>query len=365
VKSATGRKCARCGTLLEPSFRFCPGCALPIGGDDVLSTEIGAKRYEAERRGRTTATWQKTALGVGVAAMVAFVGGLGVVLFDQDLLARVLEPVPEVSARPAPVRPGEPEWVEIPAGSFESGSPANRETQAIDEPFFMSRFEIPNTLWEEFLREREQVLRTAGIWDDANPGSAGGWETGSDGVSRPRSDERERPVRRITPPAALLFCEWMTERLDDPAWEVRLPTRLEWEYAARGTDGRTYPWGNTFLVEPPHGTGSDEPILPKNIAASGPAKVNSVDDDTSPMKVVGMGTNVSEIVLSSALREPDERLVALLSNRIIETYRCGASFGDTARKAETNARTYETDRYFEPLGRFVDVGIRLVKARRP
>lgn len=42
---------------------------------------------------------------------------------------------------------------------------------------------------------------------------------------------------------ARAFCRWRSERLGSP---VRLPTEAEWEKAARGVDGRFYPWGDRF-----------------------------------------------------------------------------------------------------------------------
>jgi len=51
------------------------------------------------------------------------------------------------------------------------------------------------------------------------------------------------PVVGISGKAAEAYCAWLGKRL---GMTCRLPTRLEWEKAARGVDGRGYVWGNSY-----------------------------------------------------------------------------------------------------------------------
>ncbi|MCK6529909.1 formylglycine-generating enzyme family protein [Myxococcota bacterium] len=93
-------------------------------------------------------------------------------------------------------------------------------------------------------------------------GDAPWWRDGAGRVARGELDGREpvgwadqlfhpnRPVTGVSWYAARAFCRWATVHLGE-AWgvpaghAVDLPTEAEWEYLARGREGRTYPWPGT------------------------------------------------------------------------------------------------------------------------
>lgn len=139
------------------------------------------------------------------------------------------------------------DWVEIPAGDC-----IFREDQRITLPtFYISRY---HTTWKQFqvFLDAEDGFRDPRWWE----GLAARKERYEVQNNAPAQVFRfwNHPFDGACWYDAIAFCRWWSYRLGGEYaldrvldWKVRLPTEQEWEKAARGTDGRRYPWGDHFV----------------------------------------------------------------------------------------------------------------------
>jgi formylglycine-generating enzyme required for sulfatase activity len=112
----------------------------------------------------------------------------------------------------------------VPTGQFTMGTdhpdsapneqPSGRVTVSA---FYLGRFPVTNIQYEKF--------------DSAHRSKRASWANDS------------HPVIYVSWNEAVAFCKWLSQT---EGKKYRLPTEAEWEYAARGTDGRMFPWGNEF-----------------------------------------------------------------------------------------------------------------------
>ena len=123
------------------------------------------------------------------------------------------------------------------------------------EGFFLARFEVTSGMYLEYLNDREwhkkvadafaRVPRQAPQASDATahwkPDSA----TGRIGITT-QGWREDWPLFAISWDDATDYCKWLTQQRGGGEWAFVLPEEDEWEKAARGPDGRFFPWGDDF-----------------------------------------------------------------------------------------------------------------------
>jgi formylglycine-generating enzyme required for sulfatase activity len=170
----------------------------------------------------------------------------------------------------------------------------------------------------------------------------------------------DHPVVLVSWPDALAYCRWLEKTLRDwpetPApigqrlregWRITLPNEGQWEKAARGSDGRLFPWGSTARRDR------------ANFEGTAAKPVGSFDCPECPFGLADMGGNVWEWTRSPLRPYP---FVAGFDPAELEQDALfvmrGGHFGDPSRLIRTATRGAA-----EPGARRRFIGFRVVMTR--
>ena len=163
---------------------------------------------------------------------------------------------PQPFIHPPPHRPtAVPTWVptmvEVSAGPFLMGSStADPQAKGDEQPqhsitlptYWIGKTEVTNAQFRPFVGGDGYTNQT--YWD------AAGWQWRTENKvnqptcwSDPQWNSANQPVVCVTWYEAMAYTRWVSAQIGQ---RFSLPTEAEWEKAARGTDRRIYPWGNTW-----------------------------------------------------------------------------------------------------------------------
>lgn len=115
-------------------------------------------------------------------------------------------------------------------GSNDKGSDERPRHKVYLDDYYIDKYEVSAGEYAEFLND---VNNVKGYYHDNKVGILD-----YDNIFRPKPGFETHPINNVSWYGADAYCKWKKKRL---------PTEAEWEKAARGQDGRMYPWGN----EPP------------------------------------------------------------------------------------------------------------------
>src|SRR5262245_5113354 len=151
---------------------------------------------------------------------------------------------------PQAVNDGHGDYLYVPAGSFRmgdnvgDGQPRERPVHVVDlDAFYIAKFEMTNGEWKKF--RDDPGFDDPKFWPDGRvvPKNQVPYWTQANNHGGATPDSDPYPLLGVNWDSAAAYCAWLSAKTGK---KYRLPTEAEWEKAARGTDQRRFPWGNTF-----------------------------------------------------------------------------------------------------------------------
>jgi formylglycine-generating enzyme required for sulfatase activity len=200
-------------------------------------------------------------------------------------------------------------FAEVPAGVYQAG--ARKEAVEIPYSYWIARYPITNIQYARFVQEEGYTTRE--YWSE----DGWAWRTGKydertlEAVARDWLDHRPIQKRHIpyywhnielsNPIVPVVgvnwfeaeaYCNWLSKKIVavPEGYTVRLPNDREWERAARGEDGREYPWGDGFDKNAANTWDSE----PTGSGLGGTTAVSTFIQGLSPVGAWDMSGNVWE-----------------------------------------------------------------------
>ncbi|MEI6084543.1 MAG: SUMF1/EgtB/PvdO family nonheme iron enzyme [Verrucomicrobiota bacterium] len=216
-------------------------------------------------------------LGLGLALLIGGLSATGLIWVWQHNKNNI---VPTAVTRPADFGT----MVQIPAGEFfyQAGPKKNLKE------FYIDRYEVTFGDYQQFLAA---LAAGAKVKEDLfaprqKNHTPDNWDQMIAAIQRQQPLLVDKREYWLTWDSPVVGVDWF-DAFAYASWKgKRLPTEEEWEKAARGTDTRRYPWGNTALTTPP----------------TKHTEVYALPEDKSPTGVCGMGGSVSEWTGTSPTR---------------------------------------------------------------
>jgi len=123
----------------------------------------------------------------------------------------------------------EMEFVYIPEGTYLAGP--HKMPRSTDD-YWIGKYEVTIEQFARFVRSQPRWAKGVPSTGEASADYLLNWSG-----DQPPAGDPKRPVTYVSWYAAMAFCRWA---------QVRMPRQDEWEKAARGTDGRLFPWGDEW-----------------------------------------------------------------------------------------------------------------------
>ena len=201
------------------------GCAETHYGTSLELDPKSSVAGLAKQRSRRAKVWRLLNEGEQAKDTLDLVNGQS---FDEESRAlsrqvkdKIEEGPPQSQEKPVSAPLEDRSMAVVPAGEFVMGSvTGDADEQPVRrvylDAFFMDLYQVSVGQYAKFLEATSQAAPPD--WSIMN-----------------KSRHQNRPVVNVDWADANAYCTWAGKRM---------PTEAEWEKAARGTDGRTYPWGN-------------------------------------------------------------------------------------------------------------------------